>query len=124
METTLELLKALSDKNRLCIMAALNRYEELCACQITELLQVSGATASRHLSVLQHAGLLESRKAGRWVYFRLAPSADSGPVLEWLASVFEQSADTQSDMRKLDVIVKIDTEDLCRIQRGEECCPK
>ena len=41
METTLETLKALSDKNRMRVVAALWRFDELCACQITELLKVS-----------------------------------------------------------------------------------
>jgi ArsR family transcriptional regulator len=120
----LEILKALSDMNRLRIVAALGRYEELCACQITEVLQVTGATASRHLSVLQHAGILESRKEGRWMYFRLAPQSDSGPVFEWLEASFEESAQIQADFLALDKIVEITREDLCRQQRGEACCPK
>ena len=59
METTLEILKALSDKNRTRVVAALWRFDELCACQITEFLQVTGATASRHLSIL-HLTFLQS----------------------------------------------------------------
>jgi ArsR family transcriptional regulator, arsenate/arsenite/antimonite-responsive transcriptional repressor len=43
MNDLLSILKALSDKNRLRIFYALLTYEELCACQITELLQVAGA---------------------------------------------------------------------------------
>ena len=49
MDGTVNLLKALSDTNRLRTVLALHRYEELCACQITELLQVTGETVSRHL---------------------------------------------------------------------------
>lgn len=124
MEKTVEILKALSDNNRLRIVAALSRYEELCACQITELLQVTGATVSRHLSLLNGAGILKSRKEGRWVYFRLAPPAAVGPVMDWLESVFDADAGVQSDMKKLDAIVELEAEDLCRIQRGEACCPK
>ena len=71
MEPTLEILKALSDKNRMRVVAALWRFDELCACQITELLNVSGATASRHLGILQKTGLVESRKEGRWVYYKI-----------------------------------------------------
>ena len=80
----LEMLKALSDMNRLRIVTALGHYEELCACQITELLQVTGATVSRHLGILQHAGVLNSRKEGRWIYYRLAPPADAGALFQWL----------------------------------------
>ena len=124
METLLETLKALSDKNRLRIVAALSRYEELCACQITELLQVTGATASRHLSVLQHAGLLKSRKEGRWIYYRLDPPATADLVFQWLDESFAGSDELQADLIILDEIVSVTREDLCRKQRGEACCPK
>ena len=118
METTLEILKALSDMNRLRIVAALNRYEELCACQITELLQVTGATASRHLSILQHAGMLTSRKVGRWIHYRLTPPDGFDPVLQWLEKSFPQSDQLEADRETLGEIVEITREDLCRMQRG------
>lgn len=121
---TLEILKALSDLNRLRIVSALGRYDELCACQITELLQVTGATASRHLSVLQHAGLLTSRKEGRWVYYRLAPPAETEAIFQWLENSFVESEQLQADFQALEKIVGIGREELCRQQRGEECCPK
>jgi ArsR family transcriptional regulator, arsenate/arsenite/antimonite-responsive transcriptional repressor len=121
---SLEILKALSDMNRLRIVAALSRYEELCACQITELLQVTGATASRHLSVLQHAGLLASRKEGRWVHYRLGPPESTEAVFQWLEDSFAGSGHFQADFQTLDKIVEISREELCRQQRGEVCCPK
>jgi ArsR family transcriptional regulator len=120
----LEILKALSDMNRLRIVSALSRYDELCACQITEVLQVTGATASRHLSILQNAGLLDSRKEGRWVYYRLAPPASTDAVFKWLEMGFTESEQLETDAHLLASIVKITREDLCRQQRGEECCPK
>lgn len=120
----LNILKALSDMNRLRIVAALMRCEELCACQITELLQVTGATASRHLSVLQHAGLLSSRKEGRWVYYRLLHPDGSEPVFQWLDQSFTDSDELQEDLKALDAIVSVTREELCRKQRGEACCPK
>jgi ArsR family transcriptional regulator len=95
----------------------------LCACQITELLQVTGATASRHLSVLQHAGLLQSRKEGRWIYYRLAPPASTAAVFQWLENACAESDPFQRDAQALDKIVEITREDLCRQQRGEACCP-
>lgn len=119
----LEIFKALSDMNRLRVVAALSRYDELCACQITELLKVTGATASRHLSVLQHAGLVDSRKEGRWIYYRLTTPVDTEPVFEWLEASFEESEPMQADLQALDKIVGITREELCRQQRGVECCP-
>ena len=71
MEKLTALFKALSDRNRLRIIAALLKHRELCACQLTELIQVTGATASRHMGVLIASGLVDRRKDGRWVYYRI-----------------------------------------------------
>lgn len=123
MENTLDILKALSDKNRSRVVAALGRYDELCACQITELLQVSGATASRHMGILQKAGLANSRKDGRWVYYFLTKPAGSEPLFQWLDNSMMDTAQVQTDLQALENIVGITREDLCRRQRGAECCP-
>jgi ArsR family transcriptional regulator len=119
MDVTLQLFKALGDRNRLRIVAALNRHDELCACQITELLQVTGATASRHLSVLQHAGLVESRKEGRWVYYRLMQPGNMAPVSQWLEQTFTESDQLQQDAQELDRIIGITREALCRTRRAD-----
>ena len=124
METTLQLFKALADRNRLRIVAALNRHDELCACQITELLQVTGATASRHLSVLQHAGLVESRKEGRWVYYRLTQPGNMAPVGQWLEQTFTESEQLQQDAQELERIIGITREALCRTRRADVRAPQ
>lgn len=124
MQTTLEILKAVSDKNRLRVVAALSRYDELCACQVTELLNVSGATVSRHLSVLQQAGLIDSRKEGRWVYFKRVKPEGTDALFQWLEDTFRASDELKADFELLEKIVGITREDLCRMQRGEECCPE
>ncbi len=124
MDKTLLKLKALADRNRLRIFGALTQYEELCACQITELLQVSGATASRHLAILVTAGLLKSRKESRWVYFSLDESCDGmDNILDWLLPRLRQFDQIHGDFEVLDGIMAVSKEDLCRQQRGEACCP-
>lgn len=117
-------IKALADKNRLRGFFALLHYDELCACQITELLQVTGATVSRHLSVLSAAGLLKSRKDGRWVFYRLNRSCTGlDGILRWLTPELESSVTIRSDLDALRQITEVSCEDLCRKQRGESCCP-
>jgi ArsR family transcriptional regulator, arsenate/arsenite/antimonite-responsive transcriptional repressor len=124
MDDTLLKLKALADRNRLRTFLALTQYDELCACQITELLQVTGATASRHLGILVTAGLLKSRKESRWVYFSLDESrTDIGGILDWLLPRLRQSEQMRADRKMLDGITAVSKEDLCRQQRGEACCP-
>ncbi len=118
MDDVLALFKALSDRNRLRVVAALMDFEELCVCQIIELLQISGATASRHLSLLVQAGLLTSRKEGRWIYYRLQRGVVNHlPLLEWLAQTIEGSADLQADRRTLTAIEACEPETICRKQR-------
>ncbi|MFH2060519.1 MAG: metalloregulator ArsR/SmtB family transcription factor [Pseudomonadota bacterium] len=124
MDTILPIFKALSDRNRLRIFAALMQYNELCACQIVELLQITGATASRHLTQLVHAGLLQSRKEGRWIYYCLKANKFNSEVAErWLKDRLSQSEFFNSDLKNLKKITVSDREDLCRKQRGEVCCP-
>ncbi|MFC1468067.1 ArsR/SmtB family transcription factor [Verrucomicrobiota bacterium] len=123
MDQVLAVAKALSDSNRLKIVLALLEYDELCACQITELLQVTGATASRHLALLVAAGLLASRKEGRWVYYKLNAETIAEPVLNWISGTLAGSAELSAVSAALKEIAAADPEELCRKQRGDACCP-
>ncbi len=123
MDQMINCFKALSDKNRLRIIATLMEFEELCACQITELLQVKGATASRHMAILILSGLVTSRKDGRWVYYKLQTSDESLVVLlELISSKIANSIDFESDKKIMRNIVKTDPVELCKKQRGVHCC--
>ncbi len=123
MDHTISIFKALSDRNRLRVFGALFEYDELCACQIIELLQISGATASRHMGVLVAAGLVNSQKEGRWVYYRLNRLNDRlTGMMDWLNSEFIESRDIENDSIALGKITAISPSDLCRKQRGLECC--
>ena len=111
--------------NRLRVVAALTEHEELCACQITELLHVSGATVSRHLSILQQSGLVCSRKEGRWVYFRLDDTnAVNLKTFALLGSELKVTSRAEIDRNRLNEITSIPPEVLCRKQKGEKCCPQ
>ena len=125
MDQTTTIFKALSDKNRLRVVAALMEYDELCACQLTALLQVTGATASRHMGVLVSAGLVHSRKEGRWVNYRLQKNDPTFlPMLDWIEKRWKKSSDAVCDRLRLKKITALDREEVCRKQRGETCCPK
>lgn len=105
MNNTLDILKALSDRNRLRVVAALMSQDELCACHIAELLQVTGATASRHMDLLIRSGLVQSRKDGRWVHYRLNPGS-AAPVLQWLKDELKNNAEITADRKSLIKITK------------------
>lgn len=70
------MFKAMGDETRLRIVALLS-HGELCVCHIESALKLSQPGASRQLSVLRAAGIVEPRREGSWVYYGLAPQADA-----------------------------------------------
>ncbi len=118
-ESLLSIFKALADKNRLRIIASLQRQDELCACQIIEMLGVAGATASKHLAVLQDSGMISSRKEGRWNYFRLSNNLPQEFPEEWLKKTLNSLPEIVKDERHLEIILQESPVDICRRQRGE-----
>jgi ArsR family transcriptional regulator len=106
----------LAGKNRLRVVMALTEQEELCVCQITEMLDLATPTVSRHMSVLQKAGLVKSRKASRWVYYRLSESFP--PLfLKWLKGTLRHSEDIAGDKEKMKTIVACVPDALCKVQK-------
>jgi ArsR family transcriptional regulator len=67
--------KALGDATRLRILGLLLNGE-VCVCHIHESLNVSQPKVSRHLAYLRDAGLVETRRDGVWIHYRLADLAD------------------------------------------------
>lgn len=116
MEQTLSMTKALADGNRLRVVMALTTCEELCVCQITEMLGLATATVSRHMSVLQNAGLVKSRKDARWVHYRLSETFP--PLLSrWLEEAAGHAAEIEADRKNLEAIVSSEPRMLSRAQR-------
>ncbi len=74
MEKQIEIFKALSDKNRLLIIEMLS-CGELCACDIMDGLELTQPTISHHMKILQHAGLVSSKKNGKWTIYSLDNNA-------------------------------------------------
>lgn len=66
--------KAVADPSRARILKLLEGGE-LCVCHITAVLDLAPATISKHLAALKAAGLLQQRRDGKWVYYRLAERA-------------------------------------------------
>lgn len=88
-------------------------------CQITELLQLAPSTVSKHMSILRQADLVESRKDGRWSYYRLslkhAPAAVAAMV-NTLTAELATDARWQRDREAVQEILALDPEELCRRQ--------
>ena len=70
-KTTAQLFKALGDETRLRIMALLVNDQELCVCDIMAALNLPQSTVSRHLSYLRNTGLVDDRRQGVWMYYKI-----------------------------------------------------
>lgn len=96
------LFKALGDETRLRIVALL-AHGELCVCHLEEALQVSQPKVSRHLAILRAAGVVEDRRNGSWVYYRLLkqPDAECERQLRGLVRTFERRTVLRRDLERL-----------------------
>jgi ArsR family transcriptional regulator len=64
---------ALGDATRLK-MLKLIADEELCSCEVMAALELTQPTTSHHLGILERAGLLSSKRNGKWVFYKIANS--------------------------------------------------
>lgn len=95
------LFKALGDETRLRIVALLT-HGELCVCHLQAGLEVSQPNVSRHLAVLRAAGVVDARRDGSWIYYRLAEQADlRASQLEALTKTFVKKASLRRDVIRL-----------------------
>jgi DNA-binding transcriptional ArsR family regulator len=68
-----QLFFGLADRTRLRIIDLLTN-EELCACEIMAALHMTQPNTSHHLRILERTGLVETRREGKWVFYRPSPS--------------------------------------------------
>jgi DNA-binding transcriptional ArsR family regulator len=66
----------MADATRLQMVLLLLRHEELCVCDFVQVLAITQSKASRHLRYLAHAGLLEDRRDGVWMHYRITATLD------------------------------------------------
>ncbi len=111
MKNLLQITKALADENRLRIMVMV-KEKEPCVCQIVEVLGTAPSTASKHLSILKNAGLIDCYKDGRWIYYHLPRNPDQlvQNTLQYLFSNLEDSEVIRRDLLQVN--------DICDLEPG------
>ena len=122
MRDIVDITKALADETRLRMMALLF-HGELCVCHILEVFDLAPSTISKHLYILKQARLVETRKEGRWIYYRLPDKEITGEInhtIEWLKTILKGNPVIREDYRRLKGIIKIEPQALCERQR--EAC--
>lgn len=113
MREILNIAKALSDENRVRALMML-AGGELCVCQIIEMLGLAPSTVSKHMSILKQAGLVQTRKQGRWIYYRLADrnAPKACEILDWLNRYLDNDKRILDDSKQLLRIQKMSQEQL------------
>ena len=114
MRKLMAITKALADENRTRVAMFL-RGGELCVCQIVEILALAPSTVSKHLDILHQAGLVESRKQGRWIYYRLRdePSVAVQAAMAMLCVSLAKDPQIVADTRRVKAVRNMDKEILC-----------
>lgn len=111
----ISITKALSDENRVRALMML-RQGELCVCQIIELLGLAPSTVSKHLSILRQARLVQARKEGKWMYYRLPDGDAPEHVLQavrWVQDCLANDRQIVADAQQLKAVCKVRKEKLC-----------
>ena len=119
MDEIASVFKALSDPNRLKALCALEGGR-LCACQIIELLGLAPSTVSRHMNVLEHAGLVKTTREQRWVYYEIAgkeAGESAEKVLKLLSAMLAEYDEAREVRGEIGRIKSISPEELCRMKR-------
>ena len=115
LETFEIVAKAVADPSRVRILKLLEGGE-LCVCQITAVLDLAAGTVSKHLAALRTAGLLQQRKDGKWVHYRLAERTFNPYARQFLALVGTALGDDPTvteDRRVLALVNAVPVQVLC-----------
>ncbi|WP_285290287.1 MULTISPECIES: metalloregulator ArsR/SmtB family transcription factor [unclassified Bacillus (in: firmicutes)] len=87
-----QIFKALADDTRIKIAFSLSEEDELCVCDVANIVGCSTATASHHLRLLRNLGLAKYRKEGKLVFYSL----DDEHVKQLIQVAFAHQKEVQS----------------------------
>jgi len=98
-----QLFRALADPTRLRLLNLI-ADKEICVCYFVEILRMSQPKISRHLAYLRRAGIVATRRQGRWMHYRLLAPGDAvaSAILKETLAHLRQMPDMQGDLAKLE----------------------
>jgi ArsR family transcriptional regulator len=115
MKGFIRVMKALSEPNRVKIVKMLQR-RSMCVCELQEALDIAQSSVSKHLRVLEDAGVVDHHKDGLWVNYHLTDGAES-PYASALMGNLRHWLEDDPEVRVL-------LERLPGIRREEICCKR
>jgi ArsR family transcriptional regulator len=107
-----KVMKALSDRNRVKIIKML-QHKTMCVCEIRAALGLAQPTVSKHLRLLEEAGLVSSHKDGQWVNYYLADGASSPYIASVLGNLRHWMDDDPEINELIERLPSIRREDIC-----------
>ncbi len=110
-------LKAVGDPTRTRILKLLEGGG-LCVCQVQAVLGLAPSTVSKHLTTLKLAGLVEDRRNGKWIEYRLlreSHNPHAAKVLQLLRAELDKDAAVIADRKRLREIKAIPLVELCSL---------
>jgi ArsR family transcriptional regulator len=112
MRKFLKVMKALSDPNRVK-MVKLLQHKVMCVCEIQAALGLAQSTASKHLKILEEAGLITYYKDKLWVNYSLADGSDSPYAANLLGSLKHWLDDDPGLAAIVEKLPSIRREEIC-----------
>lgn len=112
MKSFVRVMKALSDPNRVKIIKML-QHKSMCVCEMQAALGVAQPTVSKHLKLLEDAGLVDFRKDGLWVNYHLTDGAGSPYVAALLGNLRHWLEEDPQVAGLLERLPSIRREEIC-----------
>ena len=115
MKKRAQIFKALGDETRLRIMGLLIDGKELCVCDIMAALDLPQSTVSRHLSNLRNVGLVNDRRQGIWMNYKINQKdiEHASALLDLLAKMLGDLEQTVEDQRLLNEHLETKKQQIC-----------
>ena len=113
MRDFIRVMKALSDPNRVKIIKML-QHRTMCVCEMQEALEVAQPTVSKHLKLLEDAGLVSFYKEGIWVNYHLADGSSSPYVAAVLGNLRHWLEDDPEVSDLVERLPTIRRENICK----------
>ncbi len=113
MKVFIKVMKALSDPNRVKLLKML-QHKSMCVCEMKTALAISQPSVSKHLKLLEDAGLVTFKKNGLWVDYFLTDGGSSPYAATVLGNLRHWLEDDPQVVDLLEVIPSIHREEVCK----------
>jgi ArsR family transcriptional regulator len=113
MKDFIRVMKALSDPNRVKILKLLQQ-KTMCVCELQGALKIAQPSVSKHLKLLEEAGLVDYKKEGLWVNYYLADGKASPYAASLLGNLKHWLEDDPEISDLIGIVPFLNREELCK----------